>query len=268
MREIEISRISPNPAQPRLQIDEDSLAELAESIGEHGLLQPIVVTRAEGNGESYVLIAGERRWRAARLAGLETVPAVVKEAAPRQRLALALVENLQRADLSPLEMATAYRALIDEHGLTQEQVARQVGKSRVAVANTLRLLQLPRPGLEALAAGRISEGHARALLSAPNETGLLACLYEVLRLGLSVRQAEELVRRVVAAPTAEPGSPESGPARPDPETALLEERFRQALGTKVQLVRSRRGGRLIIHFFSDEELQGIYEAICEAKGSS
>src|ERR671931_490380 len=206
--------------------------ELADSIRQHGVLQPVVVTRAEG-GDEYVLIAGERRWRAARLAGLDTIPAIVKEAAGRERLELALVENLQREDLAPLEMAAAYRALIDEHGLTQERVAERVGKSRVVVANALRLLQLPRPASEALSAGQISEGHARALLSAPSEAALLAALAHVIERGLSVRQTEELARRLGEAAGVGGRHPAGGeeemdaatirhPPAADPETAYLE----------------------------------------------
>jgi ParB family chromosome partitioning protein len=279
LHEIEIDRIGPNPQQPRLQIDEASLAELADSIRQHGVLQPVVVTRLEAESPGtvadeeqagYFLVAGERRWRAARLAGLQTIPAIVKEAAPRQRLELALVENVQRTDLTPLEMAAAYRALIDEHGLSQEQVARRVGKSRVAVANTLRLLQLPRAAREALAAGQITEGHARALLGASSEVILLAGLAEITERGLTVRQTEELVRRLGAAearPDRDAATADVGlePRRPSAaesaELAFLEERLRQALGTRVQLVRGRRGGRIVIHFYSDEELEGLYDRL-------
>lgn len=267
VQELEVDRIAPNPQQPRLQVDENALAELAASIRQHGVLQPIVVTRLEGEADGYILIAGERRWRAARMAGLRTIPAIVKEAAPPQRLELALVENIQREDLTPLELAAAYRALIDEHGLTQEQIAQRLGKSRVAVTNTLRLLQLPRAAREALAAGRITEGHARALLGMPNEAALLAGLREVIEHGLTVRQTEELVRRASApppednAPVATPDAAAAAP-RQDAELAYLEEQLRQALGTRVQIVRSRRGGRLIIHFYSDDELDGLYQLLC------
>jgi ParB family transcriptional regulator, chromosome partitioning protein len=297
--ELELAQIRPNPEQPRLAIDEAALEELAASIREHGLLQPILVSQADDEPDSYVLIAGERRWRAAQRAGLRTIPALVKQAAPRARLELALVENVQREDLTPLELATAYRALIDEHGLTQEQVARRVGKSRTAVSNTVRLLGLPPPARAALADGRLSEGHARALLGAPNETTLLATLDQTLATALSVRETEELVRRSGAGrretgvgrrasgvgenPTP---SPEGGPAQvgvgfspaasrplltdsrlptpasPAPDIAYLEERLRQQLGTKVQLLRARQGGRLVIHFFSDEELRGLYQRLC------
>ena len=262
--EVDVDRIVPNPWQPRLEMDEESLDELAESIREHGILQPLIVTRADD--ESYALVAGERRWRAAKSAGLLTVPVVVKETTPRQRLELALVENIQRQDLSPLETAQAYRQLIDEHQLTQEVVAERVGKSRAAVANALRLLQLPPAARDALARGQISEGHARALLScASPEIGALL-LVAIVDKALSVRQAEELARRLNAAEAeagtdAEPGE-KPAPRQLTPDAAAIEDRFRQALGTKVQLYKSRRGGRLVIHFYSDDELSGLYEAIC------
>jgi ParB family chromosome partitioning protein len=261
LQELELGAIEPNPLQPRSRLDEPALEELAASIRQHGLLQPVVVTRAEQAGR-YLLVAGERRWRAAQRAGLQSVPAIVKEAAPLDRLELALVENIQREDLAPLELAAAYRALIDEHGLTQERVAQRIGKSRVAVANTLRLLQLPPEAHQALAGGQISEGHARALLGSPDRAALLRALAEVTARGLSVRQTEALVRRASA--SQEAAEPEAEARRrfaPDQEIAYLEERFRQALGTRVQLVRARRGGRLVIHFYSDDELEGLYEAI-------
>jgi ParB family transcriptional regulator, chromosome partitioning protein len=261
LHEVDVDRIMPNPWQPRLEMDEDALAELVHSIREHGILQPLIVTRADN--ESYTLVAGERRWRAAKAAGLLTVPIVVKETTPRQRLELALVENIQRQDLSPLETALAYRQLIDEHALTQEVVAERVGKSRAAVANALRLLQLPPAARDALASGQITEGHARALLSCSTpEIGALL-LEAIVERGLSVRQAEELARRLNAAgPDATLQRPAATPRQLPPDTAAIEDRFRQALGTKVQLYKSRRGGRLVIHFYSDEELGGLYEAIC------
>jgi ParB family chromosome partitioning protein len=263
LQEVDVDRIMPNPWQPRLETDASSLAELVQSIREHGILQPLIVTRAED--DSYVLVAGERRWRAAREAGLLTVPVVVKETTPRQRLELALVENIQREDLSPLETAQAFRQLIDEHDLTQEAVAERVGKSRAAVANALRLLQLPPAARDALASGKISEGHGRALLSCASPEIGAVLLDAIVTRGLSVRQAEELARRLNAA------GPGVTTARPSarvlpPDAAAIEDRFRQALGTKVQLYKSRRGGRLVIHFYSDDELSGLYEAICRPEG--
>lgn len=261
MQEVDVDRIMPNPWQPRLEMDETALGELVQSIREHGILQPLIVTRADN--DSYALVAGERRWRAAKAAGLVTVPVVVKETTPRQRLELALVENIQRQDLSPLETALAYRQLIDEHALTQEDIAERVGKSRAAVANALRLLQLPPKARDALARGQITEGHARAILSgATPEIGAML-LEAIVERSLSVRQAEELARRLNAAgPGATLEKPAATPRQLPPDAAAIEDRFRQALGTKVQLYKSRRGGRLVIHFYSDEELGGLYESIC------
>ncbi|UCC61534.1 MAG: ParB/RepB/Spo0J family partition protein [Anaerolineae bacterium] len=259
IREVHLDAIAPNPHQPRQKQDLAALQELADSIREHGLIQPLIVTTAlpdqQVAGVSYQLIAGERRWAAARLAGLSAVPVIVKEATAQQMLELALVENIQRADLNPLEEAAAYRQLIDEFGLTQEEVAARVGKSRVAVANVVRLLRLPDEVKAALLEGQISEGHARALLAAEAAEKMIQLLRVVIRQGLNVRQTEELVRRGTA--EAQP----QAPAPPSPDTAALEDRFRQALGTKVRLLRSQKGGRLVIHFFSEEELQAIYDAI-------
>jgi ParB family chromosome partitioning protein len=195
--EVPVDAVQPNPRQPRFSINENELAELAASIREHGLIQPLIVTRLgplSSEESGYQLIAGERRWRAAHLAGLARVPVVVKEAAPQEILELALVENLQRADLNPLEEAQAYRQLIDEFGLTQEQVATRVGKSRVAVTNTLRLLRAPQAVQQALLAGEIHEGHARALLTLETAAAQEAALVTVVKQGLNVRQTEALVR--------------------------------------------------------------------------
>lgn len=381
--ELPVAAIAPNPMQPRTRIAPDELADLAASLRTHGVLQPLIVTRADAG---YLLIAGERRWRAAQLAGLATVPAIVKDATPRERLELALVENVQRQDLTPLEEAGAYRQLISEHGLTQEAVATRVGKSRVAVANALRLLNLAPAVHAALGEGRISAGHARALLGAPDAAAQDALLARVLSEELSVRATEEAVRRGAAAPAVArtdngaappagaagagaaldafpagasdepPGAPAAGlpattdadaaafppsstaeglvggplvaagaeamaaaadapgisvgagapapspnpagagqvvaasdpappgaePSRPRarptfppgignarsepvrqvaPDVAAVEQELAAALATKVQLFRSRRGGRLVIHYFSDDELQGLYERL-------
>jgi ParB family transcriptional regulator, chromosome partitioning protein len=252
---VPVSTIAPNPMQPRTALDPDALAELAASIREHGLIQPLIVTQQ--GPERYQLIAGERRWQAARLAGLPTVPVIVKEATPQQALELALVENIQRADLNPLEEASAFRQLVEEFGLTQEQVADRVGKSRVAVTNTMRLLRLPAEVKQALADGTLHEGHARALLALPTPEAQLAALKVVVKRALSVRQTEELVRRLLAEPL-----PKKLERPASPETEALEEEFRETLGTKVTLYRSRKGqGRLVIHFYSEEELQAIYDVI-------
>ncbi len=256
LRDIAVDAVRPNPSQPRHNFDQQELDELAQSIREHGVLQPILVSQ-QSDG-TYQLITGERRWRAVQLAGLETVPALVKEATPLASLEMALVENIQRSDLNPLEEAHAFRQLLDEHGMTQEQLAQRIGKSRVAVTNTLRLLQLPEAVLKALAEGGITEGHARAILTANDDTRRLALLAHVLESHLSVRDTEALAREFnMDRPMDEIRPPETV----DPETERLEDAFRHALGTRVRLVRGKSGGRLIIHFYSDEELQGIYEAI-------
>jgi ParB family chromosome partitioning protein len=255
LTQVPVSAIVPNPMQPRTFLDPEALEELAVSIREHGLIQPLIVTQQ--GPERYQLIAGERRWQAARLAGLVTLPAIVKEATPQQVLELALVENIQRADLNPLEEASAFRQLVDEFGLTQEQVAGRVGKSRVAVTNTMRLLRLPDEAKQALADGTIREGHARALLALPTPKAQAAALRTVVKKALSVRQTEELVRRLLAGP---PPKKEAQPV--PPEIQALEEDFRETLGTKVNLYRNRKGrGRLVIHFYSEEELQAIYDVI-------
>lgn len=268
--EVPIEAVTPNPRQPRYQIAPEALAELAASIREHGILQPLIVTELPSElsqeplgfqvaASRYQLIAGERRLQASRLAGRATVPVIVKEATPQETLEWALVENVQRADLNALEEATAYRHLIDEFRLTQEQVADRVGKSRFTVANTLRLLNLPEEAKSNLANGEISEGHARALLSLEdNEALLLRALRLVVARGLSVRQTEELTRRLLKAPPAEQAEPER---LLDAQTGALEDEFRRALGTKVELQRSKKGGKLVVYFFSEEELEGIYKVI-------
>jgi ParB family chromosome partitioning protein len=253
--EVPIDGIRPNPRQPRTQIDAGALRELAESIREHGILQPLIVS-PEPFGGGYALVAGARRLEAARLIGLETVPVVVRRTDERLRLELALIENLQRADLNPLEAAEGYRQLAEDFGLSHDEVASRVGKSRAAVTNTLRLLRLTPAARQALSEGAISEGHARALLSLPSAQAQTAVLQTLLNRGLSVRQTEELVRRLAG----ERKSPSRRRSRP-PEETDLEGQLRQALGTRVTLIRGRRGGRLIIHFYSDEELNALVDQI-------
>ena len=262
VREIAIDDIVPNPRQPRTAINPEALAELAASIREHGLIQPIIVTRSQFAGKpAYQLIAGERRWRAAQLAGLKAIPVLVKEATPQQLLELALVENIQRADLNALEEAAAYQSLIAEFGLSQHQVADRVGKSRVAVANILRLLRLPDQVKTLLADGALTEGHARALLGLEDDETLVRAAEQVVARELTVRQTEELVRRLQAIAAATAEEPETADEPDNSHTRQLEEAFRGALGTKVTLTRGRRGGKLVIHFYSDEELSAIYDHI-------
>jgi ParB family transcriptional regulator, chromosome partitioning protein len=260
LAEVSVDAIQPNPHQPRLSIDNDELAELAASIREHGLIQPLIVTRSSSpapDAAPFQLIAGERRWRAARLAGFEQVPVIVKEAVPQEMLELALVENVQRADLNPLEEAQAYRQLVDDFGLTQEQVAERVGKSRVAVTNTMRLLRAAPKIQAALLAGQVREGHARALLALETAEAQEAALATVIKQDLNVRQTEALVRRLSGERQTPPPPPP-----PAPQTQALESAFREALGTKVSLKRNPKGaGQVVIHFYSDEELQHIYDRI-------
>ncbi len=253
--EVPIDQIVPNPRQPRQMMDQTKLQELAYSIAEHGLIQPLIVTRV---GARYQLIAGERRWRASQLTGLTTVPVIVKETSPQQMLELALVENIQRADLNPLEEAEAYAQLMQEFGLTQEAVAERVGKSRTAVANIVRLLNLPEEARVALVAGEISEGHARALLSLKKQRDQLSLLATIINRGLNVRQTEALARQLLLGEDAP--KPKRPPLTPHDKTMLV--KFESRLGTRVDLSRNEDdSGRLVIHFYSQEELQAVFEAI-------
>lgn len=259
IRELPIDEIQANPHQPRTLFEADSLAELSASIRAHGVIQPLIVTASPDQPQRFWLITGERRWRAARQAGLQTVPAVVREATPQQLLEWALVENVQRADLSSLEEAAAYSSLMSEFGLTQAQVAERVGKSRSAVANAVRLLGLPPVVQAALNDRRISAGHARALLGLESDTDRQRMLAAILEQGLNVRQTELLVRRwLEKPPTDQPPEPPHMRAH----VRFWEDRFRGRLGTKVSLDRKADGsGRLIVYFFSDEDLETIYREI-------
>lgn len=273
--EVDISMVMPNPGQVRSQFDNGKLEELAASIRRHGLLQPLLVRELPvgerpASGARYQIVAGERRWRAARMAELERIPVVIREAPGSQATELALVENLQRTDLNPMEEAAAYRRLLDDYNLTQEQVAIRVGKSPPAVSNVLRLLNLPASIQRRVMANDLSEGHARSLLGLPQGAVVReAAMDAVLTQGLSVRQTEKLVSRLRSMSESEvlsilrpaPSEPAAEKTEPDVETAAIERQFEEALGTKVTLVRKGRGGRLIIHFYSEEELQGLYDAL-------
>jgi ParB family chromosome partitioning protein len=251
--EIPLARIRENPRQPRLRMHDDALASLAESIRQHGVIQPILVTETI---DGYMLVAGERRVRAARIAGLERVPAIVRQLADRQQLELALVENLQREDLDPMEAARAYRQLMDEFSFTQEDLATRVGRARSTVANTLRLLELHPAVQDAIAASLITEGHARALGGLPPEVQAPA-VTTVIADDLSVRQTEELVRRL-----REPRVERTAvAAAADHDVERVEEDLRRSLGTKVRLTRTRRGGRIVIEYFGDEELTRLYQRL-------
>ena len=253
--EIAISRITPNPYQPRKRFNPEDLATLRASIAAHGVLQPILVSET---ATGYQLVAGERRLRAAQAAGLDRIPAVIRQMVDRDTLELALVENLQRADLDAIETADAYRQLINRFGFSQDDVASRVGKARSTVTNTLRLLDLAPEVQAAVADGRLTEGHGRALGGLATELQSRV-LDSVIGQELSVRQTEELVRRLrepKPAPEHEPA-----PRQADPDLERVEEELRRALGTKVSLARSRNGGRIVIEYYNDEDLNRLYERL-------
>ncbi len=252
--EVEVHRLRPNPRQPRARFQEESLEDLARSISSNGILQPILVRPSDG---TYEIIAGERRWRAAQKAGLHKVPVLVKEAADAQMLELALVENLQRDDLNPVEEARAYRLLVEDLDLTQDEVARRVGKERATVANVLRLLHLSEPALAALEEGRISVGHAKAILSRRRREDQAALLEAILRRGLSVREAE-------AFRVAEPR--DRAVASLDPDTEKAATMLGRHLGLRVEIQRRGKGGRVVVSFRNEGELQALYERLLGEKG--
>ena len=255
--EVAIERVRPNPHQPRRRFDEAEMATLAASIREHGVLQPLLVTETI---DGYRLVAGERRLRAAAAAGLDRIPAVVRQLDDRTQLEVALIENLQREDLDAIEAARGFRRLIDDFGFSQDDIAARVGRARSTVANTLRLLELAPAIQTAIGDRRITEGHGRALggLSVDHQDHVLGTVIDQ---DLSVRQTEELVRRLREPRPTPPESPiEAGPSA-DPDLERVEEDLRRALGTKVSLARSRRGGRIVIEYYSDEELVRLYDRL-------
>lgn len=280
LREVPISSIRPNALQPRSHFDEEAMSSLAASVRELGVLQPVLVRALDGDGEeAYELIAGERRWRAARRAGLQTIPVLVKESTDDvHSLEQALVENLHREDLNPLEEAAAYQQLIDDFSFTHEQVATRVGKSRVAVTNTLRLLQLPAGAQRALAEGSISAGHARALLGSPDRTLQEALVQRIVAEGLTVRAIEEAIRAGVEEPEADvPPEPDVGSTNgttgrgapvgarrlPEPGLLELEELLSAHLDTRVKVELRNRRGRVVVEFATLEDLERIYRVMVE-----
>jgi ParB family transcriptional regulator, chromosome partitioning protein len=248
---VSVDAVSPNPRQPRSSMHPEELEELTASVKEHGVLQPLIVTPGKAEGQ-YILIAGERRLQAARLAGLKIVPVLVRQATDQQRLELAIIENVQRADLSALEEAEAYRQLAEDFALSHEDIAVRVGKSRVAVTNTLRLLKLPDVVKNALIENRISEGHGRALLALGTAEAQSAALRTVMVQELNVRQTEVLVRKLSG---EKPASKKK--SAPPPDITDLENRLRRSLGTKVSLRAGKKGGTVTIYYYSDEELDAL-----------
>jgi len=266
---IEVDRIKPNPHQPRRNFDEESLRELASSIREFGLLQPIVVTKLEqeteiGTAVEYQLIAGERRWLAAKMIGLERVPAIIRSIdLDKERLEMAIVENVQRADLNPVEAARAYAKLQDHFGLTQREIAARIGKSRETVANTVRLLNLPNTMQEAVGKGLISESQARLLLTVPDLAQQQTLFEELLRNNLSVRELKSKIRKIKGEEDVSGEAALEGARTPDPEALTVQKELEEYLGAKVKVERAGESGKITISFYSPEELHGIVNKVLE-----
>lgn len=255
-----INQIKPNPYQPRMAIKPDTLLKLADSIRENGIIEPLIVTQKDD--DKYELIAGERRWKAAKLAGEKHVPAVIKEASPREMLELAIVENIQRADLNPLEEALAFKQLIDNHKLTHTQIARKVGLSRPAVANKTRLLNLPEVVKKGLLEEKVSEGHARALLGLTSPQAICGTFRKIVQEGLSVRATEELVRRLNE---GRKKTFKRAKVIPDKKTIVYEKELRDLYGEKLKIFRSKQGGKIVIPFTTEADFKQKYQKLLESK---
>ena len=254
VQQVAVDAIQPNPRQPRIHFKEEELAELAASIREHGVIQPLIVTpNADG---TFILIAGERRWQASQKAGLRTVPVITRQASNQELLELALIENVQRADLNSMEEAEAYRQLVEEFGLSHEAVAKRVGKSRVAVTNTLRLLSLADVVKQALVDGKITEGHARALLALSTQKAQASALQVVINLSFNVRQTEEYVRKLGGQKPIKAKKPSRNADVND-----VEKRLQHSLGTKVALKHGKKGGTVTIYYYSGEELDALIDKL-------
>ena len=254
VQQVAVESIQPNPRQPRVHFKEAELAELAASIREHGVIQPIIVTpKADG---TYIIIAGERRWQASQKAGLRTVPVITRQANNQELLELALIENVQRADLNSIEEAESYRQLVEEFGLSHEAVAKRVGKSRVAVTNTLRLLGLADVVKQALVDGTVTEGHARALLALSTQKAQASALQTIINLGFNVRQTEDYVRKLAGQKPIKAKKPSRSA-----DVADVEKRLQNSLGTKVALKHGKKGGTVTIYYYSGEELDALLEKL-------
>lgn len=252
--DVDVEKIIANPYQPRIEFDENKLQELANSIKEHGVIQPLVVTK---KGEKYELIAGERRLQASKLAKLREVPVIIKDIDEKEKLELAIIENIQRHNLNPIEEAKAYKRLVEEFKMSQEEVAKKMGKSRSVVANKLRLLGLPIEAIKALRSGKITEGHAKVILAIKNLEKRRAFLELIIKNGWTVRQAEDKVKEMSI-------RSQRRVVKIDPEIKSLEEKFSLALGTKVKIKKSgKNGGKIIIDYFSGEELDEIVDKLAE-----
>ena len=254
VQQVAVESIQPNPRQPRIHFKEEDLVDLAASIREHGVIQPLIVSpKSDG---TFILIAGERRWQASQRAGLKTVPVITRQASNQELLEIALIENVQRADLNSLEEAEAYRQLVEEFNLSHEMVAKRVGKSRVTVTNTLRLLGLPDVVKQALVDGKLTEGHARALLALSTQKAQASAMQTVINLSLSVRQTEELVRKLAGQKPVKAKKPTRNADVND-----VEKRLQHSLGTKVALKHGKKGGTVTIYYYSGEELDALLEKL-------
>lgn len=252
IRELRINEIEPNSGQPRKHFNDEKLAQLAESIKQHGVVQPLIVQR---DGNTYKIVAGERRWRASRLAGLQNVPVIIRELSNKQVMEIALIENLQREDLNPIEEAEAYERLMEEFGMTQEEISATVGKSRPAIANSVRLLSLQDKIKNMVISGEISSGHARTILSIEDREIQLKAVEEVVKKELNVRETELLVKRL----TTKKISKKNKAA--DIEYLALEERFREIFGTKVKIINNKKNGKILIEYYSIDELDRIINIV-------
>ena len=252
---LNISELEPNRNQPRREFDEEALNSLADSIKQHGLIQPILVRPILGGG--YMIVAGERRYRACQIAGVTEIPVVIRELTDRETMEIALIENLQRENLNPIEEAKGYRSLMDDYGLTQEQVSEVIGKSRPTIANSLRLLNLPDKVAKMLEAGKLSSGHARALLSFDNEAEMIRVADEIALSDMSVRQIEKIARQKKSA------KPKSAPAKVPSYYSIVEQTLSEYLGTKVRVtpLKSKKGGTLSIEFYSNDDLQALAQKL-------
>ncbi|MFD2368932.1 ParB/RepB/Spo0J family partition protein [Brevibacillus sp. GCM10020057] len=258
VKEVSISEIRPNPYQPRKEFEQSAIDELAQSIKEHGIIQPLIVRKSI---KGYELVAGERRLRAAKLSGLKQVPVVVKAYTDQQLMEIALIENLQRENLNPLEEAEAYEKLIANHDYTQEQLAQRIGKSRPHVANMLRLLQLPDKIRKMVSTAALSMGHARALLAVEKDQVQLQLAKDVVEKGLSVRQLEELVKQLNVSRETK----KKKPAKNEPVLVEIEERLRSLFGTSVKIKKGNKRGKIEIDFYSQEDLQRIIDLLQAGK---
>jgi len=250
--EVKINDIEPSAGQPRKYFDTEKLEQLAESIKQHGVVQPLIVSKS---GNTYKIVAGERRWRAARLAGLQTVPVIVRDFSDRKIMEVALIENIQREDLNPIEEAEAYSRLIEEYGMTQEEISATVGKSRPAIANAIRLLGLQEKIKELIISGELSGGHARALLSIDDRAVQVKAAEEIIKKGLSVRETEALVKKLTTRKERKKTREENV------EIKALEDRLREIFGTKVQILNNKKKGKIVIEYYSTDELDRIIAMI-------